>query len=310
MKLREKIQIEGIPVVWDTNLEDDDIRALYAIIFDDSEFYESGVKVKGLAISVRLFEKTVPFKDGFCWCFGFSHKLWVTYRTTGDWELWNARQAEIRELEQERAEQKVIEKLLLRTTDQHLRAKTLEALERGGYVEAASHICERYEHTKQIEREFQENFQVKWPGFSYAVFDELLRLLGCFPTTDPAIAFLEKHANHWSRFFSFARGYDTWSRNSKAGLLNEIDSYHFTNRTPADVVFREIDKVFRAAVRQFPNEGILYKRICLFWERKAQFKLAIDYCRSAIERQLRDDTQKGFPLRLQRLINKARKANR
>jgi hypothetical protein len=70
---------------------------------------------------------------------------------------------------------------------------------------------------------------------------------------------------------------------------------------------REIDKVFREAIKQFPNEGILFKRICLFWERKNLVAQAIDYCRLAVERQLRDDTQNGFPFRLKRLVNKARK---
>lgn len=241
MKLRDKVQIEGVPVIWVTNLEDDDIRALYTVLSSDPEFGQSGVKVQGLAVSLSLFDKTVPFGDGFCRCFGFSHKLWVTYRSKKDWELWNARQVEIKELKEEQAEQKGIEKLLFRTTDRHLRVEALEALQKGRFEEAALHIEHRFDHARRIEQEFEENFGVKWLGYSYAVCSEVLRLFCCFPKTVLAIAFLEKNANHWDKFFRFAESYEIWSRFSKEDLFNEIDSYHFANRTPKEVVFGEID---------------------------------------------------------------------
>ena len=162
MKMRDEVQIGGIPFVWSTNLENEDIPTLYGKISADPEFVQSGITVKGLAISMRLFEKAVPLKDGFCWCIGFTCKIWATYRSTSDWEIWNARQAEIKELKQEQAEQQSVEKLLFRTTDQHLRNKALEALQKGRFEESAFQIEQRLEHAKQIEREFEENFRVKW----------------------------------------------------------------------------------------------------------------------------------------------------
>ncbi len=307
MKVRAYVQIDGIPVIWYTNLEEDDIRILYAIISVDPTFVQSGVTGQGLDISIRLIKKTIPFRDGFCSCWGVRQLLWAEYRSTIDWELRIARQAAIDELKQEQADFHQIEKLLFRTTDQHLRTKALEALQNGDFEEAVLQIEHRFEHAKEIEREFEEKFHVKWLGYKSAVCDEVLRLCCCFPTTDPAIAFLARNENNWCKYFGFGESYAILSRLSKEDLFSDIDSYHFSNRTSKEVVFGEIDKVFRRAIKQFPREGVLYKRICLFWERQNQLTLAIDYCRLAAEHHLRDDTKNGFPFRLQRLLNKTGK---
>jgi hypothetical protein len=306
MILREEVQLSGIPVLWDTNLPDEELREVYAILSADPELQRSTIEVRGFAVSAYVFVKAIPFKDGNCLCFGLKDHLVVIYRSSFDWEIWQAREAEKKELKVDQAEGLRTERLLFRVAEEHLREKVLEAVRGGLYEEATQLIEQRFQHAKAVEERIEKNFRVKWPKYSMQVSDDALRVLSCFPHTDPGIAFLRAHARHWDKFVCFAESYETRGRTSfKALAPNEIDSYHLLNRTTKEVLFAEIDKVFREAVQRFPNEGRLYKRICLFCERNAQFTLAMEYCRLAATRSLGDNMQEMFLFRLKRLLKKA-----
>jgi hypothetical protein len=306
MELREEVQLSGIPVLWHTNLADDDLRELYAILSTDPDFAQSKVDVRGLAVSVRTFVRAIPFKDGCCLCYGLKDYLVIIYRSSFDWEIWVARLAEVKELKEEQAQELKTERLLFQVADQHLREKASVAVRGGHYEEAAQLIEQRFQQAKAIEQRIENNFRVKWPKCSSRVFDDVLRLFSCFPNTDPAVAFLRAHAKHWDKFVRFAEGYEIRSHTSYRKVIpGEIDSYHLLNRTTKQAVFAEIDKVFRVVVERFPNEGRLYERICLFCERNAQVALAMEYCRLAVRSTLSDNTQETFSLRLRRLLKNA-----
>ena len=63
-------------------------------------------------------------------------------------------------------------------------------------------------------------------------------------------------------------------------------------------------KVFRAAIEKFPADGMMHKKICLFWEREGDLERAIEYCKVAVSRSVRDNTKNGFVGRLKRLQKK------
>jgi tetratricopeptide (TPR) repeat protein len=289
MRFRNEIQVAGIPVIWDTNLGHDDIRNLHAVLINDPDFLQAGIKARkeqGLAISLHLFQKKVNFKDGFCLCYGFKNKMWVMYRSTCEWEMWAARQAEIAELKEEQNDQLRVEELLFHGGDQYFREKILEAIKCGRFDEAADLIEQRFEHAKTTEELIEKTFHCKLPH-SWRVCADAITLFRKFPNAEQAIAFLQKHARHWNAYFKFA------------------ESCYILKQTQKERVFIEIEKVFRVAVQKYPSEGMLFKKICLLWEKAGKIGLAIEFCRLAIERNLHDDTKNGFPLRLQRLLKKA-----
>jgi hypothetical protein len=309
MKWREEVQLSGIPVVWNTNLEDGDLRELYGILLEDPDLRELKVELRASTTTICFappFVKTIAFREGYCLCIGWKDWLLVTYRSTSDWDIWEARRAEIAELKEEESEQVKIEELLFRAGDRHLRENVLESLKTGQFEEAARLIEQRVEHATSFEERMERDFRGRHVGYKWRVWTDALRLFCYLPTTDAGMAFLRGQARGWWDFCWFAEGYEGLSRVSKEEVFAEVDSYHFLNRTANEVVLAEIDRVFRAAVERFPREGRLYKRVCLFWGRKGKLGLAIEYCRLGAERGLADGTKKGFPFRLKRLLNKAR----
>jgi hypothetical protein len=306
MELREEVQLSGIPVLWHTNLADEDLRELYTIVCTDPDLAQSKIDVRGFAVSVRTFVRAVPFKDGYCLCYGLKDHLVVIYRSSFDWEIWGARLAEVKELKEEQAEELRTERLLFQVTDQHLREKASMVVRAGQYEEAAQLLEQRFQQARAIEERIEKNFRVKWPKYSSRIFEDVLRLFSCFPNTDPAVAFLRAHAKHWDKSVWFAESYEIRSRTSYKELVpGEIDSYHFLNHTTKEVVFAEIHKVLRMAVERFPNEGRLYEKVCLFCERNTQVALALEYCRLAVRSSLTDNTKEIFSFRLKRLLKKA-----
>jgi len=131
IKLREGVQLAGIPVVWNTNLSDEDVRDFYQGLVKDRD-YLSFIRRKdgplsggaGFAISISTFSKAIDFKVGHCQCFGGSGKLWLIYRTTVEWDLLEAREREISELREEQEQQRKVEQLICENEDSFLREKT------------------------------------------------------------------------------------------------------------------------------------------------------------------------------------------
>ncbi len=103
--------------------------------------------------------------------------------------------------------------------------------------------------------------------------------------TEASIAFLNRYAEFWWNYKRFA------------------ELYRFCHGG-SDQTSGELDKVFRAAVARYPNEGMLFKWICLFWERESQTNRAAEYCQLAIDHRVSDDTKTGFEGRIKRLRKK------
>jgi len=118
---RTKVKLEGIPIVWHTNLSDEDIRHFYAILQDDPDLPNCKVAVN-ISLPIRIstpavFSKAIPYKEGWCQCCGFIDVLQVIYRSTKDWELWDARLREIKELREDQRRQFAVNKLLFKVED-------------------------------------------------------------------------------------------------------------------------------------------------------------------------------------------------
>jgi hypothetical protein len=206
-----------------------------------------------------------------------------------DWVLWDTRQREVQELKEEKADQYHTKKVLFQVVDALLVEKAQELISQKDYAAAAAVFSERVEKSKTIEKESE--------ALGYKIYevwhvrDSSLQSLSRFPTTDYAIEFLRKHLNFW------------WS------YLRTAEGYFFIHCQNDVSKMDEVNRVFRAATIEFPQEGKLYKNICLFLERHNQMDMAILYCKEACDRGLKDDTQKGFPFRLRRLLRKATKPN-
>jgi hypothetical protein len=286
MEVRKNVKLEGIPICWHTNLSDDEVRQLYEILKDDPDLSDCKIEVRRsfpIVISCpALFSKAIPFKEGWCECYGLEHCLRVIYRSAKDWDLWNARQREIEEFWDERNGQFNINKLLFEVEDESLAQDAKDSLVKKEFKIAASLIEKRMLHAKRVE-ELNRAQGFRHFNVIFWTRRDSLQILTQFPAAEYAIRFLREHAKFWWDYYSFGK------------------NYFFSNCQGGKAPIEETDKVFRAAVHDFPQEGKLYKNVCLFWKRENQINLAIEYCRLACDRGLRDNTQKGFPFRLKRL---------
>jgi hypothetical protein len=88
MEYRKDVKLEGIPIVWHTNLSDEEIRQLYEVLEDDPDLAICKMEVSGsfpFKFSVTtFFSKAIQFKDGWCECYGLQHCLRVIYRSNID----------------------------------------------------------------------------------------------------------------------------------------------------------------------------------------------------------------------------------
>jgi hypothetical protein len=179
MDWRKNVPLAGTSYTWDTNLSDEELAEFYAAVREDPEFVQSHLSVQGLAISLALFDKMVPFREGFCWCIGFGTHFFVTYRTTLGWELWQARKQELEELKQEQEEQRRIELLLFRTEDEFRAGQFHEAIAAADFVRAESILIAR-----GIARQTCEFKEVRDWFFQF-VSESAIRLFHCIPRYRP-----------------------------------------------------------------------------------------------------------------------------
>ena len=134
------MKLEGVPVVWETNLTDDEFRDFYAILVRDPYFIRSMLQPRPAQGDVpgrwrlNIFCKIYEFREGACACVGGGGKVSVTYCTHTEWEIWEAQQAEILEFEDEQKQELEMEKLLFLVEDDHLKEKITTGLESGEYA--------------------------------------------------------------------------------------------------------------------------------------------------------------------------------
>ncbi len=276
MELREKVTVDGIPFVWNTNLDNDGIREFYELYVNrirESESLNENTNKQKLVINIQLRYAFLKFRDGICFWHAIKSEHSVVYRTNREWELYEARQKEIEELREEQS----IERGLLGIEDRHLAEKTDDAIKAGQFDVAAAYVNARMDlrlNSKDI------------PGFSYDWTKrptELWWMLTYFPTSNYGIEFIRKHdAIPWA-FESFAHWYA-----AHCGLgANECAEQTWL--------------IYEEAMKLFPDNVNLVKAACLFWRRMRRYDLAMQICLEAIKKGMKDETKSGFEGRLKRL---------
>lgn len=280
MQLREVISVPGVPFTWNTNLSDNDIREFYEEHGSNAPWQESGISVFTLTIKLRFIMATVPFRDGACQWYAANDRHWVVFRTSYEWELWEARKHELNELSEEQAHEQAAEYQLFRTEDDHLLHIACTALERDDFVTAAGYYCARGE----LRHAFRHLPHVE----SYLNFlgDDSLMRFTSFPDATYGLSFLQEFSTNAASYSSFAGCFQFWRRD-----------------WPLAHRHAEAERIYDAAIVRFPSDGQLFRDACLFWRREKRLDLAIKYCRTAVASVACDDTKSGFAGRLKRLIS-------
>lgn len=276
MEWRKNVPLAGTSHTWDTNLPDEELTEFYAVVREDPEFVQSHLSVQGLAISLALFDKMVPFREGHAWCVGFGTHFFVTYRTQLGWELWDARKQELEELKQEQEEQRRIELLLFRTEDEFREGQFHEAIAVGDFPRAESILIDR-----GLARQTCEFKEVRDWFFQF-VSESAIRLFHSFPDIGPGVRFLARFERPYWEYLRFAESRRFWKIPSLPELRGILDA---------------------ASVR-FPDNPFLFKEAALFLVRQGDLDGAAQVCRTAVARGLRDNTKSGFVGRLRRLENR------
>jgi Uma2 family endonuclease len=66
--------------------------------------------------------------------------------------------------------------------------------------------------------------------------------------------------------------------------------------------------IYEEAFKHFPDDGFLFQAASLFWRRQRNYARAVEICKTAIAKGLRDGTKSGFEGRVRRLEKEARTA--
>jgi len=286
LKLRENVQLAGIPIIWKTNHSDEDVHDFYQHLMTDPDFASftrrnDGVdSTKSVSISFEVFSKAIDFKDGCCQCFGIFNTLWLIYRTTEEWQLLEAREMEIQELRDEQRQELEVEEIVFQNEDNYLSAKLAECLTNKNYPEAVRFLSLRMELRKQNPK--IKRYLVSQGG----LMREAVKTLCNFPQTDDGIRFILEHFPWSWVLFDFAKNY--WASS-------------FLNRQSKLV---EMDKIFGAVNEHFQTDARIHKMICLFLEKEGELERAIQHCKICTSRHLNDGTVNGFSGRLKRFEKK------
>ena len=293
IKLREEVQLAGIPIVWRTNLSNEDIRSVYLKLEADPNLASviarnEGTQMKGagVGISFSIFNSAIDFKDGHCECFGLLGNLWLIYRTTAEWELLEARESEIQELREEQRQERKAEQLVYTTEDNFLSDKMAGCLNDKNYSDAVRFLCLRLELRKQDPRIKK---RVVTPG---SLMREAIKIFCYFPKADDGIQFILEHFPWSWALFDFAKNY--WA----SSVLDRQSK------------LLEMDKIFGAVNEHFQTDARINKKVCLFWEKEGELERAIQYCKICASRNLKDGTANGFSGRLERLGKKIKRGTK
>lgn len=275
MILRKEVSADGVPYLWETNLDDSGIKEFYRRYSDDIKEEPVTKPASPYVIRIPLRFGLYDFRDGFCFWSARGERHIVIYRTKYEWEVWDARRSEIQELRDEQRIVLTVEEQILSTEDNHLKAKTDEAIDRRDFVTALALIEGRISIRLKCER-LKELFYL-W------AISHLWWAYIRFPSSRYGIEFLLKFDRRLQSFLNFAHWF---------AARCALDS---------DACVLETRRIYEIAWTLFPNEGRLAKHECLFFRRLGQYELAIEVCLSAIQNGLRDDTKSGFAGRLKRL---------
>ena len=275
MDIRKKVQIRGLKGTWTTNLTDEDLLEFLELHSQKDLADQVRAEVSGMSLGIKISMDMLPFRDGTCLWGRVNDDNTVLFRTQFEWELWNARDREVKELREEQALERDVEDQLFQTEDRHLHQSGDEALGRSDFDAANRCYCAR--------AELRRRFTPMGFGFNLDVM-ELLDRFSMFPTSRFGLAFL-------TEYYAINSGYFEWFAH-KFWSLSELSSESKT---------KELEAIYGAAVQLFPSKGYVYKQAALFWKREGRLDLAIKYCQLALEKGFTDGTKSGFRGRLERL---------
>jgi len=308
MELRKDIQVDGIPITWETNLSDSDLRDLYIALCHADSLKEGKINVMRICVfGIQVVMELIPFREGCCHCLGVGDKITAIYRTMAEWAVWEARQKEIEELKQEQEQEAQIDVLLFITSDRDLKEKVKEGLGARKYEDAIAYLKARAELRRQNER-----YRNRAPWMWYNQQD-FTNLLASFPTCDMGLAFLKECYPCWHWYTSFAHAWIFWrvryhSEDHSEDIM--LKACFVPEAMPLSQCLGEVRKIAEAGTTFLPDDWMLHKDFCLLFERYNDIDNALWVCRHAVECRLTDDTKTGFIGRLKRLEGKAERQAR
>ncbi len=305
MELRRDIQVDGIPITWETNLSDSDLRDLYIALCHSDSLKTASINMMGVCVfGIQLVMELLPFQEGYCLCYGVGEKITAIYRTMAEWAIWEARQEEIEDLKQEQEQESQLDVFLFIFSDREFKEKVKDALGARRYEDAIAYLKARAELRRQNE---QYRNRAHWMWRHQQDFTNLLASL---PTSDLGLAFIKECYPCWHWYTSFAHAWIFWrvryhSENHSKDIM--LKACFVPESMPLSQCLREVRKIAEAGMSLLPDDWMLHKDFCVLFDRYNDTDNALWVCRHAVERGLTDDTKTGFIGRLRRLEGKARR---
>ena len=84
--MRQNVTIDDIPIIWETNLENDAIREFYEQHFEQIANIETESNPEPGFIEIPFQIGFLPFRDGFCFWSANNLNHLVIYRSALDWQ--------------------------------------------------------------------------------------------------------------------------------------------------------------------------------------------------------------------------------
>jgi hypothetical protein len=305
MEMRKKVKVDGVPLLWDTNLADEDIRDLYSKIADSPIFEIEAPRIGSRELWVQMPSiDAIPFKDGECVIIVSIGRVYAIYRTTKEWELFYARKAEIDELREEQEDELKIEVQLFRNEDNFLKEKLDQYIKENKDDEAAQVFFHRVRlhETKTLPNRYD------WEWKSVAQATETLSELR---SINHGLKYLEKNkATPWDyKRFAARFMYHTEGRiHSLLKLGTGPKEWDKAKQDPAyHQAVLQTETVLLAGVNRFPDSVCLHTEICRFYARHGMLAKGIEACKRAIALNIVETSATGFEGRLMRFEKKLMK---
>jgi len=269
---RRNIILPGIPYTLHGNLEDSEFKELYNNMLKEGKLIrkpeiEHSDRPR-LSLTLRINTATVEFKDGICDVWIFHNNIMVVYRNHEEWKEY---------LDYEKKEE--------------IKRTRIRKMEEQKQHERTENIHKQIALMRNI-REMVKNKQLELA--EKTLFEN--------------IAYFEQQGNgmprEWqiSMLISIFAAYD--NQEKILNYLDEINAspenfiaaskYYYSDPEKAEIIFRN-------SLIKYPDEAVLYKYICMYYEKIKSFQQAIEYCTLACGKKLHDGTKTGFTGRLMRL---------
>jgi hypothetical protein len=271
-----------VPYGWRTDLSDEQVRALWLLLYLEWGAAERSDSPTPGAFTFTVKRAEVDFEGGVCRCMMFNDVIVAVLRTDDEWTRVDAQCAEERARQASLERSRTVESWIRQDEDDWLRESIQTAIDMEDYATADLLFKRRLDAWRSREAETGGTLAAEW-----FLRPDGIEMYATFPSTEPGIQFL---------LASQPRAFD---------FLQLAESYMTCNRASAGQRMDEVERVFTAGVQALAMDPEIYKSAALFWRRHGHLDRAIAYCEQALVRRLHDDTQSGFRGRLQRLRREA-----